>query len=88
MQYYNLELDINYNIVFDLIKGTTTPSSYFYFPYKEWPTKNGETEPKDFTFLANFTRNDSSLIKNVNMKVLNSDGTVRTLPAYFDGKQD
>lgn len=88
MQYYNLELDINYNIVFDLIKGTTTPSSYFYFPYKEWPTKNGETEPKDFTFLANFTRNDSSLIKNVNIKVLNSDGTVRTLPASFDGKQN
>ena len=90
MLYYNPEVNKNYNIVFDLIYGTTAPSSYYYFPYKNWPNwyETLETEPKDFTFLADFTRNDSTLIKNVNIKVLNSDGTVRTLPAVFDGKQN
>lgn len=89
MLYYNPEYVGEYNIVFDLINGTTTPSSYFYFPYKNWPNwyETRETEPKNFTFLADFTRNDSTVIKNVNIKVLNSDGTVRTLPATFDGKQ-
>ncbi len=89
MLYYNPEYVVQYNIVFDLIKGTTTPSSYYYFPYKNWPNwyETRETEPKDFTFLADFTRNDSTVVKNVNIKVLNSDGTVRTLPATFDGKQ-
>ena len=89
MLYYNPEYVGQYNIVFDLIKGTTTPSSYYYFPYKNWPNwyETRETEPKDFTFLADFTCNDSTVVKNVNIKVLNSDGTVRSLPATFDGKQ-
>ena len=90
MLYYNPEFDTNYNIVFDLINGTTTPSFYYYFPYKNWPNwyETYETEPKDFTFLADFSRNDTAQIKNVNIKVLNSDGTIRTLPAMFDGKQN
>lgn len=94
MLYYNPEIDAlegtgDYNIIFDLISGTTTPSSYYYFPYKNWPDWyiTRETEPKDFTFLADFTRNDTTVIKNVNIKVLNSDGTVRTLPTIFDDKQ-
>ena len=65
------------NVEFNLIEGTTTPSSYLYVP--------GFV---DFTFLTDFTRNDSTLIKNVSIKVLNSDGTVRTLPATFDGAQN
>lgn len=64
---------INYN----LLEGTSSPTSYSYVP--------GDG---DFTFLADFTRNDSTEIKNVNFKVLNSDGTVRTLPATFDSKQN
>lgn len=89
MLYYNPEFDINYNIVFDLIKGTTRPSYYYYFPYKNWPNwwQTYETEPKDFTFLADFTENDTTQIYNVNIKVLNNDGTVRTLPASYDQKQ-
>ena len=94
MLYYNPEIDAlegtgDYIIIFDLISGTTTPSSYYYFPYKNWPDwyTTRETEPKDFTFLADFTRNDTTAIKNVNIKVLNSDGTVRTLPTIFDEKQ-
>ena len=89
MTYYNPEYVGQYNIVFDLINGTTTPSSYYFFPYKNWPDwyVTRETEPKDFTFLADFTRNDTTAIKNVNIKVLNSDGTVRTLPTVFDEKQ-
>ena len=58
------------------MNGTTSPSSY--------PFYSGT----DFTFLADFSRNDTTAIKNVSIKVLNSDGTVRTLPAVFDGKQN
>lgn len=90
MLYYNHEFDQTFNIVFDLVNGTTTPSYYYFFPYKSssdwWLT--GETEPKDFIFLADFDRNDSTLINNVNIKVLNTDGTIRTLPAYYDRKQN
>jgi surface protein len=74
MTYYNGWYHENKIVVFDLLEGTTTPASYpFYMG-------------TDFTFLADFTRNDTTLIKDVNIKVLNSDGTVRTLPAIFDGK--
>lgn len=76
MTYYNGWYKKNKTVEFNLLEGTTTPASY--------PFYSGT----DFTFLAEFTRNDSTLIKNVNIKVLNSDGTVRTLPATFDGKQN
>lgn len=74
MTYYNGWYNENKTVEFNLVKGTTSPSSY--------PFYSGT----DFTFLADFTRNDSTLIRNVNIKVLNSDGTVRILPAIFDGK--
>ena len=76
MTYYNGWYKENKTVEFNLLEGTTTPTSY--------PFYSGS----DFTFLADFTINDSTLIKNVNIKVLNSDGTVRTLPAVFDGKQN
>ena len=76
MTFYNGWMNKNINVEFNLLNGTTTPSSY--------PFYSGT----DFTFLADFTHNDSTEIKNVNIKVLNSDGTVRTLPATFDGKQN
>lgn len=74
MTYYNGSYKKNMNVEFNLLEGTATPTSY--------PFYSGS----DFTFLADFTHNDSTLIKNVNIKVLNSDGTVRTLPALYDGK--
>ncbi|MBQ0048316.1 MAG: chitobiase/beta-hexosaminidase C-terminal domain-containing protein [Prevotellaceae bacterium] len=75
MTYYNGWYKENKTVEFNMIEGTTSPNS--------WPFYSAA----DFTFLADFTKNDSSLVKNVNIKVLNSDGTVRTLPAMFDGKQ-
>ena len=74
MTYYNGWYKENMTVEFDLLEGTTTPASYPFY------------EGTDFTFLADFSRNDTTQIKNVNIKVLNSDGTVRTLPAIFDGK--
>jgi len=75
MTYYNGWYKKNIDVTFDLLNGTTSPSSYPFYT------------ATDFTFLADFTRNDSTVVKNVSIKVLNSDGTVRTLPATFDGKQ-
>lgn len=76
MTYYNGWYKQNKTVEFNLLNGTTSPTS--------WPFYSAT----DFTFLADFTDNDSTVIKNVNIKVLNSDGTVRTLPATFDGKQN
>ena len=70
------KVSILYNghtITFDNKTGTTSSSSYSYAPSLH-----------DFTFLADFTKNDTTLIKNVNIKVKNTDGTVRTLPTIFD----
>ena len=75
MKYYNGWYEENFDVEFNLLDGTTTPSSYPFY------------KATDFTFLADFTRNDTTAIKNVNIKVLNSDGTIRTLPATFDVKQ-
>lgn len=74
MTFYNGWYRENKTVEFNLIDGTTSPTS--------WPFYSAA----DFTFLADFTKNDSTRVKNVNIKVLNSDGTVRTLPATFDGK--
>jgi hypothetical protein len=66
-----------YNVTYNLLQATTSSTSYSYNP-----------SINNFTFLADFTRNDTTLIQNVNIKVLNTDGTVRTLPAVYDGKQN
>ena len=76
MNYYNGWYKRNQIVEFNLLEGITTPSSY--------PFYNGA----DFTFLADFTRNDTTQIKDVYIKVLNSDGTIRTLPAIYDEKQN
>lgn len=76
MTYYNGYYEKNFDVEFNMLEGKTTPSSYPFYT------------ATDFTFLAEFTRNDTTAIKNVNIKVMNSDGTVRTLPATFDDKQN
>ena len=76
MTYYNGWYKENKIVEFNLLKGITTPSSYPFY------------QGTDFTFLADFTRNDTTQIKDVYIKVLNSDGSVRMLPAIFDGKQN
>ena len=75
MTYYNGWYKKNFEITFDLLNGTPSETSYPYYT------------ATDFTFLADFTRNDAERISNVNIRVLNSDGTVRNLPATFDDKQ-
>ena len=74
MTYYNGWYKGNKTVEFDLLSGITSLKSYPFY------------QGTDFTFLADFTRNDTTAIKNVSIKVLNSDGTVRTLPATFDRK--
>ena len=62
-------------IVFDQIEGTTSTNTYSYVPGKS-----------DFTFIAHFTKNDTALIKNLEFKVLASDGTARRVPSFFSSK--
>lgn len=86
MLYYNPEFSDQYNIVFDLKNGTVTPSSYYFFPYKNWPLWyiTYETEPKDFTFIADLTNNDPNVVSGVTIRVYTDDGNWRNLEATYD----
>lgn len=63
----------NTNIIFDHLNGKNTANSYSYAPSKT-----------DFTFIADFTENNPEKISNVVIKVLASDGSVRSLPADYN----
>ena len=61
-------------IVFDLINGEISQSSYTY-------------DSSDFTFLVDFTNNDTTYVDNVKLFVTTADGTVRRLYPVYDAKQ-
>lgn len=63
----------NANIVFDHLNGKNTANSYSYVP-----------GTPDFTFIADFTENNPDKISNVIIKVLASDGSVRSIPAEYN----
>ncbi|MBQ8158786.1 MAG: chitobiase/beta-hexosaminidase C-terminal domain-containing protein [Prevotella sp.] len=50
-------------------------------PYWYWPSY------PDFTFLIDFTNNDTTMVTNVLLHVLLSNNTVSTLTPVFDGKR-
>ena len=63
-------------IIFDQLEGKNSINSYSYVPSNS-----------TFTFLANFTQNDTTLIKDLEFVVLASDGTIRRIPGiYNEGK--
>ena len=64
-------------IVFDQIEGTTSTNTYSYVP-----------SVHDFTFIAQFTKNDTALVKNLEFKVLASDGTIRRVSSTFSSKHN
>ena len=85
MLYYNPEMDKEYNIVFDLINGTVTPSSFYFFPYKSWPNwSNSGTEPKDFTFIADLSNNDTTVVNSVTIGVFTKQNRWMDLEATYD----
>lgn len=85
MLYYNPEYVGQYNIVFDLINKTVTPKSYYFFPYKSYPNWQGSgTEPKDFTFIADLSNNDSTAVDGVTIRVYTSNGYWRNLRAQYN----
>lgn len=87
MLYYNPEMDKEYNIVFDLISGSVTPSSFYFFPYKNWPNwSNSGTEPKDFTFVVDLSNNDAINVKDVTIGVYTKQNTWMNLEATFNEK--
>lgn len=72
----NLNL-YEYKTVFDYQNPKESFSPYWYWP--NYP---------DFTFLIDFTRNDTTIITDVQLHVLLSDKTVRTLKPSFDTKKN
>ncbi len=67
----------NANIVYDFINPSNKKASYTY-------PNCGE----DFTFLVNFTKNDTTRIKDVSVNVLMMNGKVRNLKAEYNEKRD
>lgn len=85
MLYFNPEYVGQYNIVFDLINKTVSPKSYYFFPYKSYPNWQGSgTEPKDFTFIADLSNNDSTAVDRVTIRVYTSNGYWRNLEAQYN----
>ncbi len=85
MLYYNPEYVGQYNIVFDLINGGVSPKSYYFFPYKSYPNWWGSgTEPKDFTFIADLSNNDSTAVNGVTIRVYTDNGYWRNLEAQYN----
>lgn len=85
MLYYNPEFVGQYSIVFDLINGTVSPKHYYFFPYKSWPNWLGSgTEPKDFTFIADLSNNDSTAVNGVTIRVYTDNGYWRNLEAQYN----
>lgn len=74
MTFYNGWYKKNVTVDFDHLSGAASPSHFSFYT------------TTDFTFITEFTRNDSSLVKNVTLNILNNDGTLRTLPTTFDSR--
>lgn len=60
-------------ITFDNLNGKISSNSYSYVPGLS-----------DFTFIADFTENNPDKIANVIVKILASDGSIRSLPAEYN----
>ncbi len=89
MLYYNPEMNKEYNIVFDLINGTVTPSSFYFFPYKNWPNwSNSGTEPKDFTFIVDLSNNDTTVVKDVTFRIYTKQNRWMNLKAAYDQNKE
>ena len=66
-----------YVTVFDFQNNTTSATSYNYWP--SYP---------DFTFLVDFTNNDTAIVKNVFVNVFTDHNEVKQLKATYNGKMD
>ena len=66
------------NIVFDQVNGTTNPPYYYNL-------KEGEN---DFTFIAKFSRNDTTLIKDLEFKILCEDRKIHSINGIFDSEEN
>ncbi len=64
-------------IVFDMIEGENNTNSYSYVPGTD-----------SFTFIAEFTKNDTSLVKNLDFIVLASDGSLKRLAGMYNERRN
>ena len=67
---------VEYVTKFDFESPTTKEQTYWYWP--QYP---------DFTFMVDFTRNDTSLISGVSLHVKTSSGSIVRIPAFYDEKK-
>lgn len=75
MSYYNYATGKNVELVFDFKTKQTSANSYLFYT-------------TDFTFVTDFTNNDSALISDVSLFVFTSGGEVRKLRPVYNGNKD
>lgn len=76
MSFYNGWLKKNINVTFDLLNKTADVSSYSFY------------NATDFTFVADLTNNDTTIVSDVKIKVFTDHGNSRTLATTYDSATD
>jgi len=76
MYHENPEMGKTYEVVFDFLNPTTEPQKYTYYIYN-----------KQFTFIIDFTNNDTTIVSDVTLKVKTGKGNIIPLEASYDKRK-
>ena len=76
MSFYNGWMKKNIEVVFDYATGKPSTTSYSFYT------------GTDFTFVADFTNNDTTVISNVFLAVRTDKGNELSIPMSYDSKKD
>ena len=76
MSFYNGWMGTSISVLFDFERGTTTPSSYSFYT------------ATDFTFVADLTNNDTTVVSGVTLYIHTDKNEIRELAASYDKRLD
>lgn len=74
MSFYDGWYGRTMNVLFNLLEKTCSPASYMFY------------QDTDFTFIIDFTENDTKKVSNVKLVVFLNNNTTRTLTATYNAK--
>lgn len=72
MSYYNGYYNKNFDVLFDLEHGITSPQSYYFY------------QPSDFSFIVDFANNDTTVVSDVNVYAVDGNNNKTKMPATYD----
>ena len=74
MSFYNGWYGRTFNVLFNLLEKTCSPASYMFY------------QDTDFTFIIDFTENDTKKVYNVRLVVFLNNGTTKILTATYNSR--